>query len=175
MSLLPTFLRQTQHGRRFAWHESKMMVYLTGWHQVLRRQTLNHGTVFILDQGPVFQLAQLHGFGPENINSERFEEWWASVLDQWASTLDMVIWLDAPDAVLLERIHTRSKWHLVKNESEQEAREFLARYRASFEQMISALTADGGPRVLRFDTQQESMDRVVDNLLLEFGLRDDCA
>jgi hypothetical protein len=41
--------------------------------------------------------------------------------------------------------------------------------------MISALTANGGPRVLRFDTEQESPDSVVDNLLPEFGLKDSYA
>lgn len=173
--LLPTILRQSRHGRRLAWSEIKMMVYLTAGNRLLRRQASNHAAVVILDQGPVFQLAQLHGFGPENINSEGFEQWWASVLDRWASALDMVIWLDAPDVVLLERVHTRGKWHRVKNESEQEAREFLARYRASYEQMISALTANGGPRVLRFDTAQESLDRMADDLLLEFGLKGACA
>jgi hypothetical protein len=54
--LLPTLLRQTRRGRWLAWHEIKMMVYLTGWHRVLRSQVPNHGTVVILDQGPVFKL-----------------------------------------------------------------------------------------------------------------------
>jgi cytidylate kinase len=173
--LLPTFLHEARQGRRLAWHEIKAMVYLTGWQQVVRREAPNHSTVVILDQGPVFQLARLHGFGPENIHGKRFEKWWAIVLERWASALDMVIWLDAPDAILLDRIRTRSKWHLVKDEPEQEACKFLARYRTSYEQMISALTANSGPRVLRFDTEQESPDRVADNLLLEFGLRGSCA
>jgi thymidylate kinase len=94
------------------------------------------------------------------------------MLKQWAVTLDMLIWLDAPVTILLERIHARNHWHIAKDKSEQEAYEFLARSRTSYKQIISALTANGGPRVLRFDTDQDSLDKIVDKVLVAFNLKD---
>lgn len=166
--LLLTFLRQHGNGRWFTWYEVKAMVYLKGWHRVLRRQASKEGRIVILDPGPVFKLARLRGFGPENMNSQGFEKWWAGMLKQWAATLDMVLWLDAPDAILVERVHGRNHWHRVKEKSEHEACQFLARYRASYEQVVAKLTANGGPTVLRFDTGQESTSQIVDRMLVTF-------
>ena len=38
--------------------------------------------------------------------------------------LDVVVWLDAPDACLLQRIRTRDKDHVVKNESTETVSKF---------------------------------------------------
>jgi len=92
------------------------------------------------------------------------------VLDQWARTLDMIIWLDAPDSVLMERINNRAQRHHVKAKSEQEAFQFLARYRSSYEQVLVKLTANGRPRLLQFDTNQVSIEQITDRLLVTCGL-----
>jgi len=141
------------------------MVYLKAWHHVLDRQVSNNDMVTVLDHGPIYRLALLRDFGPEITKSQLYERWWDSMLKQWATIMDMVVWLDAPDVVLLERIHTRSRWHIIKRKSGQEACEFLGRYRTSYEHIISALTAEGGPQVLRFDTDQKSVDQIVDKVL----------
>ena len=163
--LLPTYLRQHRHSRWFTREETRAMTYLKAWHHALGRQASSDIAVTVLDHGPVFRLAQLCEFGPEITRSRRFEEWWDRMLKQCTVTLDMVIWLDAPDTNLLERIHVRDRWHIIKGKSEQEGYEFLARYRRSFERVIPKLTANGGPRVLRFDTNQESLDQIVDKVL----------
>jgi adenylate kinase family enzyme len=173
--LLPVFLGQWRRGRWFTWDEIKMLVYLKGWHRTLRRQALDQGTVTLLDHGPVFRLTRLYAFGPENIRSQRFERWWDQMCAQWAATLDIVVWLDAPDAVLLERINARDRWHIVKGKPEQEAVQFLARYRTSFEHVMSALTANGGPTVLRFDTAQLAVDQITGQVLAALGLTDNAA
>lgn len=169
--LLPVFLRRCRPGRWFAWDEIKAMVYLRAWPRVLRQQATNNGTTILLDHGPIFKLATLHAFGPERLKSQGFEKWWTRMLKQWAYTLDMVIWLDAPDALLVERINTRSKWHVVKGESEQEAYEFLARYRASYEQIRAELAAYGRPTLLQFDTNQASIEQIVDKVLVTCHLK----
>jgi shikimate kinase len=162
---LPVFLRQYRHSRWFTWEEMRAMIYLKAWHHVVSRQRSEAGTVAILDHGPVYRLAWLHEFGPEIVRSRRFAQWSDNVLNQWAASLDFVVWLNAPDAVLVERIAARDRWHVVKGKSEQETYQFLARYRASYDQVLSKLTANGGPKVLRFDTYQESLDQILDNLL----------
>jgi thymidylate kinase len=169
--LVPTFLRLWQNGGRLTGSEAARMIRLKGWHRFLGRQAT--GRVVILDQGPVYTLATLRGFGPESLNSQGFQSWWDGMLRQWASILDMVIWLDAPDRVLAARINTRRKGHAVKGKSEQEALEFLEHYRTAYAEMLSALsTNSGGPRILVFDTSLESLDEIANGVLTACGLKD---
>ena len=163
--LLPALLRRCPPSRWFTWDEIKAIVYLRGWPRVLRQQASNNSTVILLDHGPVFKLATLLAFGPERLKSEGFEKWWNNMFKQWAFTLDMVIWLDASDTDLVERINTRSQRHAVKGKSELEAHKFLTRYRKSYNQILAKLIADGRPTLLKFDTSQASIERIVDEVL----------
>ena len=163
--LVPVLLRRCQSSRRFTWDEIKAMVYLKGWHRVFTQQAINTGSLVLLDHGPVFKLATLQAFGPERLRTQAVASWWHDMFKQWASTLDMVIWLDAPDAILEKRINTRSQRHLVKGKSEPEVVQFLARYRASYEQILAKLRAHGGPAILQFDTNQTSMEEITEKVL----------
>ena len=84
---------------------------------------------------------------------------------QWASTLNMVIWLDAPDPVLEQRINSRDQRHSVKGKTESEVVHFLARYRTSYEEILAKLKTDGGPRLLQFDTSCTSIEQVAEEIL----------
>lgn len=170
LTLLPAYLLRYRHGRWFSWEETRSMVYLKAWRQVVRRRSSQDGAVTILDHGPIFRLALLRGFGPEFVASQVYARWWESALAQWSGALDVVIWLDAPDAVLIERINARDRWHLVKDRPESEACAFLARYRAEYEEIIARLSAAGGPRVLRFDTAREPLDQIVSHVRAAFEL-----
>jgi len=163
-SLLPALLRGCRSTRGFTWDELKAMVYLKGWPRVLRQQALHSGTAILLDHGPVFKLATLNAFGSERLKGQGFEQWWNSMFQQWACTLDMVVWLDAADTNLLERINTRSQRHAVKGKPEPEASQFLARYRMSYEQILAQLTAYGRPTLLQFDTSQASIEQIVNEV-----------
>ena len=163
--LLPVFLRRCRPSRWFTWDEIKAMVYLKGWARVLRQQAWNNGTVILLDHGPVFKLATLNAFGPERLKSRGCETWWHSMFEQWASTLDIVIWLNAPDSILVERINARNQRHAVKGKSELEAHNFLIRYQTSYEQILAKLTAYGGPTLHQFDSSQASIEQIVDEVL----------
>jgi shikimate kinase len=167
--LLPVFLRRCRPGRRFTWDEIKAMVYLRGWPHVLRQPATNSETTILVDHGPVFKLATLDAFGPERLKRQCFEKWWHTTFKQWASTLDLIIWLDAPDTILVERINARSQRHAVKGKSELEAYSFLARYRISYDQILAKLTADGGPALLQFDTSQASIDQIANALAVRLN------
>jgi hypothetical protein len=166
--LLPTILRQYRERKRFTWREIRMMVRLKAMHHVLGRPVSNNGAVTIVDQGPVYTLARLHEFGFERSKSQSLGGWWDNSLNQWATTLDAIIWLDAPDAILVERIYARDKWHSVKRQSEHEAYTFLARFRTSYGQVIAQLAASGGPKVLCFNTGQEALDQIAGQVLAAF-------
>ena len=165
VSLLPVFARSCRCTRWFTWDEIKSMVYLQGWHRVLRQRATNDHTIMLLDHGPIFKLATLHAFGPERFATQVAEAWWHDMYRQWASALDIVVWLDAPDSILGKRIDAREQRHAVKGHPEPDVVEFLARYRTSFEYVLARLAAHGARKLLRFDTSQTSTEQVADEVL----------
>ena len=167
---LPVFLDLYGIGR-LPWDEVKQIVRLMALHQLLKQERWQHYQTLVLDEGAVFTLAKLCAFGRENIKSRFCEKWLQDFLRQWASTLDAVIWLDAPDSILTERIRARNKAHRVKEETDLEIHEFLARYRASYEKIISELIAHRSLKVMRLNTELLAQERVADSVLA--GLRDE--
>lgn len=165
LPLLPVLLHEYPQGRWFTWDEIKAMVYLRGWTRVLQRKTSSNGRIIILDHGPVFKLAKLVAFRPERLKSKRFRNWWNEMLKKWAFALDMVIWLDASDTDLVERINARDQRHVVKGRSEREISVFLARYRTSYAQVLAKLEAYGRPALHHFDTSQATITQTVDEVL----------
>ncbi len=168
--LLPFFLRQGKTGRWYTWREMNRMIRLKATRQILERRTVKEGLITVVDQGPVYTLTVLAGFGSECTKGQCFVNWWGKTLKEWAKTLDLIIWLDAPDEVLLERIRNRDKRHLVKDKSDQEAIDFLAQCRTVYKQIIGKLAVDGGPKVLCYDTSQCPLTRIVEDILTALNL-----
>lgn len=164
--LMQDILGQGQPSRRFTWDEIKSIVYLKGGPKILDQQAENSAKTILLDHGPVFKLATLNEFGPDRLKNEDYESWWQSMFKQWASILDLIIWLDASDKVLKERINSRSQNHAIKGKSEQEGSIFLGRYRSSFEQILENFKVYGGPTLLQFDASQSTFDQIVDEVLI---------
>lgn len=146
------------------WEDAKAVMYLESWPDLLARPAMRDGTAVVFDHGPFFKLATLDAFGPGRLGSRSFERWWNAMLDRWAGTLDVVIWLTAPVALLLERINARDQRHAVKGRSEAEAGAFLARYERAYERVLAKLAAHGGPTLLHFDTGRMPIDRIADDL-----------
>ena len=167
--LLPVLLQQYHDGTWHTWSEINAMIRLRSLRHILRRQALKKGPV-IIDQGPIFTLTGLLELGSDFARSQSFERWWNSILKQWASMLDMVIWLDAPDEILVQRIRARNKWHLVKERPDQDAKEFVARNRTYCEKVFSKLTSSGGPKLLRLDADKQSPDQLVDKALIALDM-----
>ncbi|SRR6266508_519638 len=146
---LPTFARRAG----FSWftdEEARAMAYIDGWHRSLGRMP-RRGTL-MLDHGPVFRLAFLAQFGSSITKTPEFERWWTASLAKWASALDVVVQLDAPDDVLIHRIRARERKHPVKQGSYAEARRFLARYRGGFDRVVADWSTGSAPLVLRYRT-----------------------
>jgi len=121
---------------------------------------VSEGNVLVFDQGPLYLLSEAQ------LRDDRLNAWRKATLETWASHLDVIVWLDAPDAVLAERVDTRSKWHRLKGEGLEAAIDVFAEARDAYEAMISSLEARAdGPAILRFDTSRMSPDDVVDSLL----------
>lgn len=164
-SMLPTYLRHYRGSRWFTWRESRSMVYLQAGLHVLQKKQPDRRVVTLLDHGPLYRLATLTEFGPAMSTSRRYRQWWAKMFRRWAATLDMIIWLDAPNATLLERIRDRERWHMIKEEGDTEANEFLTRYRRTMERLIAETVTDQTQPLLRFDTSQEPVEEIADRVL----------
>ncbi len=137
-----------------------------------------------LEEGAVYVLAWLYAFGHDGVRSRRMERWWRVAFERWATTLDLIIWLDAPDALLGKRIRTRIESHPYADWADQPLYEFFARWRAGYEHIVSQLThAHGpshpspslpgreggvrghGPKVMKFATDREPTDQIADKIL----------
>ncbi len=172
LSLVPTLLNARGTGRWFTMDEIKKMIYVSGWHSVLMQQSVGHNKVIVNDQGAIFKMAMLHEFGPPRLRSQRFDKWWNQAFAQWACVLDVVIWLNAPDEILIERIQTRNKEHKLQDSSSQAACSFLAKYRCSLSSVISKLSAKNRLRILNFDTHCQSFKNLTSEVFDEMKEKD---
>ena len=165
LTFMPTYLQHFHHTRWFTPAELRSLVYLNAWHRFLIRQKSNTERLILLDHGPIFRLALLSEFGPAMTTSPKYERWLDSMLNQWGNVLQVIVWVDAPNAVLKNRIQARSRKHRVKQESEEAVYQFLDRYRTSYYHIIDKIIANHDLLVLQFDTYQEKSEQIVDKIL----------
>lgn len=145
----------------------KRILYLHVLHELVEQEASKNDHPIVLDEGPVYMLTRLRVFGGSAIESASFESWWQAAISQWASTMDAIVWLDADNPILAQRIRTRPKPHTVKDMSDSAVYQFLARYRIAFEKVISEMTTDAGPQVMKFITHKEPVERIADLILLQ--------
>jgi len=168
--LIPIFLtiyRNKKQGS-FTRRQIVNMAVLEGWHRRLQGLDSRNGKVIILDQGPVHILSDLLRFGPRNFRP-MIPRWWNNTYQVWAHTLNMVVCLDAPDPVLLNRIRTRAKNHACKSETDDQAISFLRRCRITQDGTLSAMRINSsGPEVVCLDTSQTSLDETTEKIMTLF-------
>jgi len=162
---LPSHIPGRRNKQRLSQDSLMTMAYLERLRRIISRSNTHESEVIFFDQGPLYSLTYLRGFGFEGIRSQSLDQWWEKMLLSWSTLIDIVFWLDADDDVLLSRINIRRKWHRAREMSRPEAREFLARYRRTYEQVIDGITSQGHTRVIRLHTDQESIEQVVSRIL----------
>lgn len=149
--------------------ELKLVIYLMVWHRRVRRRPTSGTRLLIIDQGPVYALATLRRTSPPVPGTEPDGRWWKSMVAHWASSLDAVVWLDAPDDVLWERVQSRSETHEIKGQPKESGIDYIRAYRASFESTLDEFEDLGGPAILRFDTSRCTPDRMLPEILERMG------
>ena len=90
------------------------------------------------------------------------------MLEYWAQNLDLVISLDAPDDELVRRVQRRSKHHVIKQKTPQQALDFVNDFRTRFRGILSFLQNEASPIVLHFDTSFVSVEDVVERVVSEY-------
>jgi shikimate kinase len=145
---------------------------LNGWSQRLQRESRKHNDLILLDRGPIFLLSEMSLFGPHFLRTKNAQGLWRTWYHQWASVLDAVVWLDASDECLWQRIRTREKDHPVKTQSARRVLKFLKEYRRAYEHILSALSVDHRCfKVLRFDTSRYAPEEIAAEIFCEFDLQ----
>ncbi|MGH7519976.1 MAG: hypothetical protein ACREMI_01725 [Gemmatimonadales bacterium] len=162
IALLPTILGAGLDRSPLRAGEIAQMIRLGALRQVVEAEATRH-RVIILDEGPVFALSWLDMFFAKS-GDQVPAAWRHRVIEDWAKLLDVVVFIDATDITLANRIRIRDKPHIVKDLSDAEIFGFAAGFRRAFEHAIEELAHAGGGHV------------VVDTLSTETGpLNDDTA
>jgi hypothetical protein len=167
VQLVPTFTSMWLHSRSPLWHETRHMVRLQTLRRALRKASPYSDEALIFDEGPVFALAWLRGFGHETLRQNPSAEWWATALREWASVMDAVVVLDAPDEILASRIRARQHPHEVKEFSDPEIARWMARFRRGLDWVLTEMARFGGPPVLRLPSGKDPAERIADKLVRE--------
>jgi AAA domain len=164
VQLLPTLAGFWWESRSMMWDESRHMVRLRTLHRRIGAGDFGEAPMLVFDEGPVFALAWLRGFGHESLRRDSSAEWWDLTFSQWARTVDVVVVLDAPDAQLARRIKARSTWHEVKDASVPDITIWMGRFRSALEWVLAGLTRHGGLQVVRLSTEHHGPEYIADQV-----------
>jgi len=163
--LLTTLLGLFRAARRLLWREGKHLIKLRAMYHQLRLQRFKGHRVVIVDEGLVIGLSWLRAYAHPSATNGGLASWWPMALRQCAQAVDMVIFLDAPDPVLAQRIRTRQQVHPLKHKSDAELLAFVQQDRAACLSVVSDLSHHHGVRVLSFRTDQQSTAEITDRIL----------
>jgi shikimate kinase len=143
--------------------------YLRAWLRPLARaRSQEH--VLVLDHGPLFRLAQLDAFGPPLTSTPAFARWRDAMIEAYARRLDAIVWLDAPDDLLVRRIRTREQRHVLRGADDESAHLFLERYRASYTRIVEQLDQRAPGRVLSLRTDGDPPEMLARQVRRHLGL-----
>lgn len=169
-ALLPLLTKRIWVDERFGWTEVKLLIYLNEWHRFLARQPAYTVKASIADQGPVYSLARLDRLRAMDRSAARtYERWSARIAERWSDLLKLIVWLDAPDETLWERINDRAQDHETKGGSPAGGYAFLADYRRAFDRVVGLLTRSSTTRVMHFGTESLSSQEIADAVAAEIA------
>lgn len=169
MALVPTIVGAGINRTPLRAGEMAQMIRLGALRRVVADEATRH-RVILLDEGPVFALSWLDVFFRRN--GERVPaSWRRRVVAEWSDLLDVVVFIDASDITLAQRIRTREKDHMVKALPDEEIFGFAAGFRRAFERAIKELAEAGHIFVDSLKTDTGPVDESTAHLLAKLRLR----
>ena len=156
------------HRPRLSRDEIRAMIYLQAWHVIYSGGKQQAITLF--DHGPLYRIAILREFCTKLSNSTRFQQWLTDWSRRWLRTLDVVILLDAPNDILMERVFARGEFRVLMTVSAEEARRLLDAYRSAFQRVLkSELPPERSPLILNFDTSSAASEDMLREILCKLA------
>ena len=131
-------------------------VYVATLFDAIDHMGTSHHAGVVFDQGPLFRLARMCLL--------RRTRWWTEAIRRWSGALHLVVWLDAPEELLLERVRTRSKPHRMKSVSHERGLRLLAEQRAQYREILGALRDLGRVPIVEIDTSNSPIDSCVEQI-----------
>jgi thymidylate kinase len=163
IALLPTIVGASISRSPLRAAEMAQMIRLGALRRVVEDEATRH-RIIILDEGPVFALSWLDMFFARN--GDRVPaSWRRRVVAEWATLLDVVVFIDASDLTLAKRIRTREKPHMMKDLPDDEIFGFSAGFRRAFERAIGELSEAGHVVVDTLSTETGPQDENAARLM----------
>jgi shikimate kinase len=169
---LPLYLIKYRHTRWFTMQEIRNIGYLDTWISRIRYKSQLNNDIYIIEPGSVYWLSCLRGNGPEITKHPRFQNWLKYEFQHWASALDAIIWLDAPEAVCLQRVHIRDQWHQFLEYSDESALEELCYFQKKYAELVPEMASQYPIRVFKFRSDQISTQEMVEIIFSDVELWD---
>jgi shikimate kinase len=166
LEVLAAVIRILGSGERLYWRESRQLIRLRALYHNLELLRRRGSRVVVVEDGPALFLSWLRAAARRSASNGDMAPWWHSMVRRWAKTVDVVVFLDAPDSVLTKRVLARPQSNPFKDRPEGELAEALERSRAAYGEVLSDLGALEGPPVLAFRTDQQSVAEITEHLLL---------
>lgn len=151
------FLPGGDHRQRARW-----MMRLEASAGILEATSARAAGPVLFDQGPAYTLARLAGARVPSTDGPRYVRWRDRKVEQWAAIYSVLVVLDAPDDLLIERIMAREKPHPIESLGRRAAHAELARQRAGITATLSEIAGRAGPPCVRVDTGGTSLPDLVD-------------
>jgi thymidylate kinase len=165
LALAPTIAAAALGGShsRLRGGEIAQMIRLGALRRAVWREAQRHRVV-LLDEGPVFALSWLDVFFSRN--GDRVPAAWRRrVVADWSLLLDVVVFIDASDVTLAERIRTREKAHMIKDRPDAEIYGFSAGFRKAFDGVLAELKRAGHVIVDALNTDRVPIEQSASRLL----------
>jgi hypothetical protein len=166
LQVIATILGLFRTGQRMLWTESRQLMRLRALYHHLDLLRRKGSRVVVVEDGPALILSWLRSAAGRSATNGDMPAWWTSVVKRWAETVDVVVFLDAPEGVLAQRVLARPQANPFKGRPAAELSEFLERSRGAYVSVLSELRAHDGPPVLEFRTDQRSVAEITDELLV---------
>jgi hypothetical protein len=131
----------------------------------LDRDALSAYRYIVLDEGAIYTLAWLGVIGHPVFHDSRTNSWRHYVAGLWATTLDEVVRLDAPEPLLAHRLRTRAKRHVMSHASDRSITAFNMRYRTAFNAAIGTVQQHGRVALRDFRTDHSSPTEIAEQIL----------
>lgn len=168
--LSPTLatLWRNKNGSWLSGKDLALMAILTGWDAHLERLADRGDKIILLEEGAICLLAKLYGFGAAILKEGCAAEWWETAYRRWAETLDLVIALDIPSRMALERIRSRSRdqqYEFVGMPDADACSYLDAIQRAQAHVLQAVEAAPGSPKILHFDALEKSPQQIANEIM----------
>ena len=141
------------------------MSYLSTFIPYLKKQACTANTIPMLDPGSVFWLFAVSHLHRRITGTRAFETWRRKMFVEWSAALRLLVFLDAPNRLLYQRVHSRREHHPWDQESEIAFSGLCDQCRDGLNTVISLILKHRQVPVVRFSTDAVRPTAIADAIL----------